>query len=508
MKLKRVVKILSIGVVALLATSCQKTDKEDLTVLIRMMPAQQRYFKNEILPQFEKLNNCKVNLRTFYNASELKRMLELDAKKQSPDISLVKVPFEVTQQLVVDKLVKKLSDVVDSSTVERDMAIYHPVASALAMQDGEFYYIPRKLETRVLFYRKSMVADATSKLDSHRDRINGVLKALNGFGLPLGYELETDANEWDVYDLFVIGSIWANEEYNGTKNGRIAHRGAKYEGTTLFMLDRAYQLGATPDDIRRMSGDAVNEMFLWESIFVNGGLYNSGMWDDPWRGSQIYTAVKDGKAFMAWFQQIDLFNIHGWDQDPGMPGYIADENDMGIAVIPQAVSFTLNQDGKPEIEGSRKITTGGWWWGIPEAAPKDSLAYKLAKFITNKDNNAKECSQFGMIPVRKDLLLNLQNVFSEGWVGDIYKTSVAQINLQLDDTTITIVPQGKNYPVMADNYNEAWYSVVEAATSDNAPLTLDAISQKIEKEFIPQEKKIFGEDYPELVSTSSEKTEK
>ena len=496
MKLKSVIRLITGTALVLMVSACGKQEKESITVLIRMMPAQQRYFKNEIIPQFEKLNNCKVNISMYNNASELKSKLELDGKKQHPEVSLVKVPFEVTKQLVDYSLVQKLSDVVDSSIVDRDMAVYHPVAAALAMQNGSFYYIPRKLETRVLFYRKSMVADAISKFPNHKDAINADLKAANGFGLPKDYKLEDNPSQWDVYDLYVVGSIWANEEYNGKKNGRIAHRGAKYGGTTLFMIDRAYQLGASEDDIRRMQGDAVDEMYLWESIFVNKGIYNKGMWEDPWRGSQIYNAVKDGKVFMAWFQQIDLFNIHGWKEDPGMPSYLSDPEDMGVAIIPRAVSFTLNEDGTPKIEGTNKVTTGGWWWGISSKAPKAELAYKLARFITNKENNAKESAQFGMIPVRKDLLLNLQNVFSEGWVGDIYKTSIEQINIQLDDSIITIAPLGKNYPSMADNYNNAWYSIVKSATTNDALLTVDAVKTAFAETFVAKEKKIFGADYP------------
>ncbi len=496
MKLRRSVKVVTGVASLLLLGACGKEPKKEITALIRMMPAQQRYFKNEILPAFEKKHNCKVRLTTFKNSSDLQHMLDLDAKKSEPQISLVKVPFEVTRQLAEDGLVQRLNSVVSKDQVKKDMAVYHPIASALAMVNREWYYIPRKLESRVLFYRKSKVADAIAKFDLHRDEITAELKELNGFGFPVGFTFESNPAEWDFYDLYAAGAVWSKEVYNGAKRGRIAHRGARYNGTSQFMLDRAFQLGASQDDVRRMSGDAVEEMFLWEQAFVKNGLYNSGMWEDPWRGSHIYNAIKDGKAYLAYLQQIDLFIVHGWPEDPGMPSYLEDPSDMGIAVVPEAVSFSLTDEGNPEFKGTRKISTGGWWWGVPTAAPDAELGYELAKTITSKINNAKESSQFGMIPVRKDLQDNLANVFDEGWVGEIYKTSIEQIAHQLDDTVITIVPIDKAYPKISENYIDAWYDI---AVEDGKAGTVSkaSIKESLDGIYTPKAKAILGDRYPE-----------
>jgi hypothetical protein len=363
------------------------------------------------------------------------------------------------------------------------------------MINGDYFFIPRKLETRVLFYRKSKVNDATLKFDSYRDEINSDLKELNGFGLPADYTFEEDPAKWDFYDLFTVGYIWAHEEYNGSKIGRLGHRGARYNGTSQFMLDRAFQLGANNDDVRAMSGDAVNEMFLWEKVFVKEGLYNKGIWEDPWRGSHIYNAIKDGKVFLAYLQQIDLFNVHGWAEDPGMPSYLEDPTDMGVAIVPKAVSFTLDSMGTPVIEGSRKISTGGWWWGVPASSPDAKLGYQIATSITSKSNNANESSKFGMIPVRKDLLNNLSNVFDEGWVGEIYKVSVDQISMQLSDSIITIVPLEKTYPKISDNYIDAWYDIAVGADKDSE-ISLNSVKSKLDSIYIPKEKEILGDTYP------------
>lgn len=495
MSLKFVGRLIAVVSLALLVSGCGNKEKEELTVLIKMMPAQQRYFEDKVLPAFEKKFNCKVNVATFNNAAEITRKLELDAKKATPEISLVKTPFEMTTVLVDKGLVQPLAAVTNADQVNMDIAPYHPVAASMGMVNDTFYYFPRKLETRILFYLKSKVADAVNRFDSYREGVNGILKEQNGYGLPAGYVLENDPSVWDFYDLFVVGYIWSQEEYNGKKAGRIAHRGAKYEGTALFMVDRAYQFGDSKENILRMDGDGVKNTYLWEKVFVENGLYSTGMWQDPWYGADIWNGVKDGKVFMAYFQQIDFFNVHGWAEDPGMPSYMEDPEDMGMAIIPQAVSFELNDEGFPKSVGGRNITTGGWWWGIPKAAPNAKLAYEFSKFITSRDQNAREVAQFGMIPVRKDLLNNFANVFNEGWVGEIFKTSVDQISMHLVDSSMIVVPQNKNYSALAENYIDAWNDLINTA-GDKKPLTTKSMEEFLATGYSEKTKIILGESYP------------
>jgi ABC-type glycerol-3-phosphate transport system substrate-binding protein len=494
MKVRIALSCLFVAVVSLLLAGCIGTKKasQEFTVLVRMMPAQQRFFETEIVAKFNKKHNCKISVATFTNQWDIERFLKLDAGKKKPEIGLVKTPFEVTRVLVYKGHMLPLTAVLDSLQVMSDLAEYHQLATGLGFVDGVPYYIPRKLETRVLFYRKSMVADAVAKFDKYKKAINDDLKKQNGFGLPKGYALESDANQWDLYDEFVLGYIWAHEEYNGVKMPRIAHRGARYEGTALDIVDRALQLGATHQDILTL-GDKMAQTMLWENVFVRNGLYNPGMWQDPWRGSDLYNGIKDGKVFLTYLQQIDCFNVHGWADDPGMPTYLPDVKDMGLSLVPKAVSFDLTAQGQPAFEGSRAISTGGWWWGIPKTSPNAKLAYEFARFVTDRENQAKECSKFGMIPVRKDILLNLPEVFDEGWVGDIFKTSVEQVKLN----ELTTVPLIKEYPDVAKNLINAWYALaVENDQKKEGKMDLAVMKQRLAKDFLPGQKQVLGADYP------------
>jgi ABC-type glycerol-3-phosphate transport system substrate-binding protein len=494
MNVLKVLGGIGIVVVSLCLFGCggAKKASTEFTVLIRMMPAQQRFFEEEFVAKFNKQNNCKISVATFANQWDIERFLKLDAQKKKPDIGLVKTPFEITRDLVYKGYMQPLSKVIDSVQVMQDLAEYHQLATGLGIVDGVPYYVPRKLETRVLFYRKSMVADAIAKFDKYKKQVNDELKKQNKYGLPKGYALESDPNQWDLYDLFVLGYIWTHEEYNGVKMPRIAHRGAKYEGTALDIVDRALQMGASQQDILKL-GDRTSAAFVWENVFIRNGLYNPGMWQDPWRGSDLYNGIKDGKIFLTYLQQIDCFNVHGWPDDPGMPSYLPDVKDMGLCMVPKAVSFDCTAQGQPAFEGSRAISTGGWWWGIPKSSPNAKLAYEFARFVTSRENQAKECSRFGMIPVRKDILLNLPEVFDQGWVGDIFKTSVDQVKVN----DVTTVPLVKQYPDVAKNLIEAWYKLcVGYDEKKDGKMDTETMKQKLAKDFLPKQKELLGADFP------------
>jgi ABC-type glycerol-3-phosphate transport system substrate-binding protein len=208
----------------------------------------------------------------------------------------------------------------------------------------------------------------------------------------------------------------------------------------------------------------------------------------------MYDAIKDGKVFLTIFQQIDCFLVHGWEENPEMRGYLKDPGDMGIATTPTAVSFALNKDGSYKKVGSKKISTGGWWWGIPKTSPDKPLAYKLARFITSRENQAVECSKFGMIPVRKDILNNLSDAFELGWVGEIFRVSTAQIDLNQFST----VPLVKEYSEIGKNYIEAWYEmcVDKYGKADSGPVDFAGIRKALSEKYAAMEKQILKDKYP------------
>jgi len=475
--------------------SGEKKQKE-LTLLIRMLPIQEQFFRSSIIAPFEKLNNCKINIVLFDKMWDLETILKLQKEKSDPSIFLVKVPFEMTRVLAGRGYMQPLDSVVPQATLEQDMAEYHPLAYALGVIDGRPYYVPRKLETRLVFFLKSKAKDAVDNWKQYEKALNALLKPQNGYGLPKGYELESDPEQWDSYDLFVMGYYWAHTKYFNTNvfMPRIAHRADRYQGTALGFMDNAIQFGASSDDLLKMDAAPIVDMLTWEAAFVKNGIFNPDMWNGAWQGPDLYQAIQDGKVFLTVFQQIDCFNVHGWEENPEMRGYLKDPTDMGVATMPTAVSFELNNDGTYKKVGDKKITTGGWWWGIPRTSPDKELAYKLARFITNHDNQALECSKFGMVPVRKDILNRIDETFELGWVGEVFKVSVAQ----LDKNGVSTVPLVPEYSDISKNYIEAWYDLCVNPYSKDSKKKLDLIElrQQLEQKFVPIEKKLLKDRYP------------
>lgn len=442
-------------------------DAKEMTVYIRMMESQDKWFRENIIKKFEQLHGVKINVRTFENVVDLQQILELDKENT---IGLVKTGDSMVTPLAKKGFMMRLNEI-DGVDVASDLGDYLEEAVALGTIDGEPYYIPRKLETNTLLYLKSAVEDAVANWEPMKDAIQAMFKAENGFGLPSDYTLEADPNAWDWYDLAVAGYYWANTEMNGMKEPRIAHRGKDYAGTTTELVTKAFQAGASQEEVLHMTGQGIVDAYEWEVFMKENGLYNPGMWEEGWSGGGIWKAMAAGKVYLAFMHQIDAFFIHG-GTDPSMTGYLANPDDMGVAIMPAGASLDM-ADGKPARMGKHASQLGGWWWGIPKSTPDAKLSYALARFITNAENHKAEASTFGMMPVRKDIMDDLGSSFEEDWIKDVFQNAVKQIN-----SDVTPLPTDLNWPEIAQLYNDAWFDIVVSGNHDNVQSQLETYTKK------------------------------
>jgi hypothetical protein len=98
-----------------------------------------------------------------------------------------------------------------------------------------------------------------------------------------------------------------------------------------------------------------------------------------------------------------------------------------------------------------------------------------------------------MIPVRKDILLKLPEVFPEGWVGEIFKTSVDQVAAN----SLATVPLIKEYTQVAQNLIDAWYALcVEFDPKKSGTMALSLMKSLLAKDFLPKQKQILGSEFP------------
>ena len=451
-------------------------------ILVQMIKAQETYFAGEIVPAFDKEAGSVTQVVHYDNTAEL----ENEMAKYPRQISLVKIPFNKSASLIFNNRLLPLDDVVSDQEMKEFRQTF--VLTSLGAYDGKQFLIPRKFETRIMVYCKSKVADAVAAWRSFRDSINADLKAINGYGLPATYILEADPNKWDFFDVYVAGWIWAHTPYDGKVHGRIAHRGKRYSGTSQRLIDRVFQCKGDDEQVLSMKGEAVVDAFMWEAVYA-ASVYNDRMWKEAFSGADLWKGFGDNEVFMAFMTQIDCFFIHGTGQD-GLNGYLKDPADMGVALMPQGCSVSLDKNGSVAREGCKAVTTGGWWWGIPRDAPDPKMSYRLARFITSTKSQINDCSRFGMIPVRKDLLGDMPLLFGGGWITDVYETSFRQ----LMNNGATTLPVNSRIDDIGNLYLDAWYDIVvnKNGSIDSKVPQWDYIKWVLETKYAPQAAKIVG----------------
>lgn len=484
--------LMSIGILILLVGNVTGGTEQGGTIIIRMMDIQDKWFRSEIIREFEKQFNVQVNVATFDKEWDLEKMLALEKQAGQKRTTLVKTPLDMTRVLQAKGLLIPYDQIVDVETLQKVAQEYVDLAWQMGVIDGKTYFIPRKLETRVMVYVKPRVAEAVEKWETFRSEIDALLRQENGYGLPAGYTLEADPNQWDYYDLFVVAYYWSRTPYFGIKLARMAHRGQKYGGTVQGLVDRIFQMGGTQEDVLKMNTPPVIDMFHWEALYRKHGLYNEGMWQDPWTGGGIWNAMKDGKVFLAWMHQIDSFFIHG-GSNPQMQGFLANPDDLGLAVMPLGISVELTAEGKPVRTGSRKAGTTGWWWGVPTTTPDPQISWKLARFITNHENHLAEARIFGMMPIRRDIVDNLNDAFPEKWMQEIFDISMKQLQIN-GETTAPLIPQ---YAEVGKNYLEAWYDIVVDQNYGRGERVDPAyIKNRLDRIYVRKQRAVLGEAYP------------
>jgi hypothetical protein len=327
--------------------------------------------------------------------------------------------------------------------------------TSLGMSDGKQYLIPRTFETRIMVYCKSKVLDAVSSWWKFSNEIDSVVALYNGYGLPATYALEDNPDQWDYYDIFVVGWIWAHSLYDGELKPRVAHHGSRTSGTSLRIVDRIYQLNGDSSSVMSMRGDPVVDAFFWEAMYAASGIYNPDMCSKGWDSEDIWQAFSDGNVFLSFMTQLDCFFLHGTGRD-NLNGYFKDPSDMGIAIMPQGCSFELDAAGMPLRNGKRSIPTGGWWWAIPRTSPDSSVSFAIASHVTSTTSQIQECTRFGMIPVRKEVLSDMVMLFGGGWVSEIYNVSFRQM---MHNGHLSI-PSNAQFGKISNGYLDMWYDIV------------------------------------------------
>jgi len=411
-----------------------------LNILIKMIPEQQAFFKNNILNAFEKECGCKIDLHTFQDDWELTGKL----KESKVTFDVVKVPMNMAKPLAAQNLMKPVENVVKGDELHNLKSTYFLIKEGQI--EGKQVYLPRKFETRIMVYIKSKVGEAQQNWQKHKRQINKALKYVTHNELPKGYILEKDPGEWDYLDIFVVGYYW---QLKSKGKGRVTHRGKKYSGTSLGLIDRCYQMGAGVEDVKFLKSDFFTEVLSWESFYASSNVYNHNAWSEGWGGMDIWEAFARGEVYLSFLTQIDCYFLQGI----GVKKYLNQSQDLGYATNPQAVTLMTNESRQ------KSVTTGGWLWGIGAKTSQQAIALDLIKFITNHKNQINEIKNFGMISVRKDILGKSNIGFKEQWKNDVFNISLKQIRLNKKQR----LPYSSTLDQLEKSYYKIWIEVITSS---------------------------------------------
>ena len=453
-----------------------------IKVVMPLRPDQEALYKSRILKPFEKKFKCVVELKAYDDPGKLPSLLAM-----GDTVDLVAPPLALTRTLVGRNLITPLDDIIQPKDLAELRKEYYLMD--MGTMGGKTWFLPRYVETPVLIYLKSQVAEAVQYWEIRRDEINRALARHNGKGLPLGYALEKDPSQWDWFDLFVVGWFWNTKEIQGQKRGRVALGPLGSPATPQSLMDNAYQSGAAAEGLLSMNDDAVVDMFQWQSVLAKEGILNPGLMKGRWTDEQVRDGFKSGELFLSAATQSEAFLIHGTGT-PEMPGYLVNPEDMGVALMPKGNSLTLDARGNALREGRRSVGTRSYWWAVTRQSRNPALSYELAHYLSNTQNQVQESAAFGMIPVRQDLLGELGLMFGGGWTSDVFQTA----SQQLVENRMTVAPLVEEFPDVGLNYLAAWQDICLPGATQKT--RFEDIQKALEDRWIPRQRQILGAKYP------------
>jgi serine/threonine protein kinase len=453
-------------------------------VVVHSWDFQQRWLDARVLRPFARSEGIDVEVVNYYNNPRL--LLELlnlgpKAQQRATPPDLVIVPLAYARALVEAGAIAPLDEVVRRAARQR-RSIAERRRSPLQSADGldarlkdeftpesltvcrytttggtAFYYLPYKLETRLLAYRVSKVRHVADVWPNYRATLEAALQSLGFGGLPSGYEFEANPWRWDLFDLFVAAYVWRYEQTVGSDaaappsaeasssprvateaagtQGRLGRRSLSagdYYGTIAELLDTAASLALTPADLSQPS-DALADAFAWDAARWALGLYHRSTVDgEALRGGKgasagtLIDGIARGDIYAAALSQRHFLLLKG---DPALglaprvksPGDLAD---IGVAPLPRGASLQLGPDRQPLRAGEHHSIVDGWVVGIPRGVADPARSWRLARLLTGSAIHADETGTFLTMAVRFDAPPP-----TEGFARLVYQASVPRDNV-------------------------------------------------------------------------------
>jgi hypothetical protein len=426
-------------------------------LLAELDPAQARWFQQNMLDAYNAEYDANVHLRVV--ESERLPGVLAGASGHGAEALLAVLPTELAAQAARSGAVRPFDGAVAASEVRAELAALQPAVVTDARLDGRQWFVPRHTVLDVGVYRVSRVRDAELHWAMVRPQVEAALRAVNGRGLPVGYQLEHDPATWDSYDLFVLAWYWAHRSYHGeAARARVAHRAGYSTDAAIDLASAVHRLGGTSAELPRFDANPVRDHFAWEALYRRAGLYPEAMFgDEPFDDEALLGALQAGEVFFAHVDQMEAFTLHGGGHR-GTPAHVADPEDLGFVAVPRGASLALDERGKPARHGEGFSFRETAVWALPARSPDPAMAWHLVRFLLARENHYRECEALGMMPLRRDVVRERASIFRLPWMAAVFEAGFAQW------PSSEMVPAALLTTSVGDRYAGLWEQIVARRT--------------------------------------------
>ena len=384
-----------------------------------------RWFQTNVLDEFNHEHNVNLVLRPTPSDELIAALRSARGQRRT---LLAILPGALTRRAVEERVVRPIETLTNREQLARDFASIRAEAMAAGRVGAQQYFLPRTAVLDLAVYRPSKVRDAVLHWLDARPAIEAALRAVNGRGLPDGYELERSPNEWDAFDQFVIGYFWAHRRYaDHPAHARLAHRTDPGVPGDVYLLSELYRAGATDATIRQFDSPAAQDLMAWEALYRREGLYPESMFAENGMSAEaLVNSFIQGRVFLAPVDEMEAFRIHGGARRE-VEAQVDDPDDLGFTAMPRAASLALDASGHPVRAFDGFSFREDAMWARPETGTEDdALAYEFLRFVWTREAHIRECEAIGILPLLTDVVRERASIFRLDWQQEIFEGALSQ----------------------------------------------------------------------------------
>ncbi|CAN5477240.1 hypothetical protein BH11MYX1_BH11MYX1_28030 [soil metagenome] len=393
-------------------------------IVMQLDATQAAWFQANVLDDF----NAEMNKDVEIIRVEEEEQLQSVAAKYGKDVLLVGLPTTQVGAAIAKQLVHPFSEVVAGARIADDFKDLDQQTLAIGRYHDTQYFLPWMSRLDIAVYRVSKVRDAVLHWSLLRPQIEEALQAINGRGLPAGFQLEASPDQWDQYDLFVAGYFWANRVYDGAPaRPRIAHRSGDEIDGQQDIVSALYRQGLTDAALGSFAAPPALDYFQWEALFRQEGIYPDAMWgSEPFDDEALIEGLQSGDVFFASIDSLEAFTLHGGSYKGALP-HIADPDDLEFTSLPRGASIELGPKGTALRVGKSFSFREDWVWAVPTASATPALAYELVRFLWRPEIHTRQCEALGLLPQHPQVLADRVSLFRLEWMSHLFGAELRQV---------------------------------------------------------------------------------